>query len=45
MKYLVTGAAGFMGYHVARSLLERNEEVIGLNNLNDYYDPTPKMSG
>lgn len=42
MKYLVTGVAGFIGYHVARSLLERNEEVIGLDNLNDYYDPALK---
>ena len=36
--YLVTGAAGFIGYHVARRLLERGDEVIGIDNLNDYYD-------
>ena len=35
---LVTGAAGFIGYHVARRLLERGERVLGLDNLNEYYD-------
>jgi len=35
---LVTGAAGFIGYHVARRLLERGDRVIGCDNLNDYYD-------
>jgi UDP-glucuronate 4-epimerase len=35
---LVTGAAGFIGYHVARHLLERGDSVLGLDNLNDYYD-------
>jgi UDP-glucuronate 4-epimerase len=39
---LVTGAAGFIGYHVARKLLERGDEVVGLDNLNDYYDPSLK---
>ena len=38
MKILVTGAAGFIGYHTARKLLERGDEVVGLDNLNDYYD-------
>lgn len=38
MKVLVTGAAGFIGYHVARRLLERGDTVVGLDNLNDYYD-------
>ena len=37
-KTLVTGAAGFIGFHVARSLLERGQEVIGIDNLNPYYD-------
>ena len=35
---LVTGAAGFIGYHVSRRLIERGDKVIGLDNLNDYYD-------
>ena len=39
---LVTGAAGFIGYHVARRLLERGDDVVGLDNLNDYYDPSLK---
>ena len=38
MSILVTGAAGFVGYHVARALLDRGEQVIGIDNLNDYYD-------
>jgi UDP-glucuronate 4-epimerase len=44
MKMLVTGAAGFIGFHVSRALLERGDEVIGLDNLNDYYDPRLKTS-
>jgi len=39
---LVTGAAGFIGYHVARRLLERGDDVIGIDNLNPYYDPRLK---
>ncbi len=42
MKILVTGAAGFIGMHVARQLLERGDEVVGVDNLNDYYDPALK---
>lgn len=38
MKILVTGAAGFIGFHVAAKLLDRGDEVVGLDNLNDYYD-------
>ncbi|WP_026380427.1 NAD-dependent epimerase [Afifella pfennigii] len=38
MKVLVTGAAGFIGFHTARKLLARGDVVIGLDNLNDYYD-------
>jgi UDP-glucuronate 4-epimerase len=38
MAVLVTGAAGFIGFHVSQALLARGEEVVGLDNLNDYYD-------
>ena len=44
MKILVTGAAGFIGFHTAKFLLERGEMVVGLDNLNSYYDPALKMS-
>lgn len=44
MKVLVTGAAGFIGMHVARQLLARGDEVVGLDNLNDYYDVSLKMA-
>jgi len=37
-KFLVTGAAGFIGFHVSQRLLDRGDEVAGLDNLNDYYD-------
>src|SRR5688500_10370698 len=39
---LVTGAAGFIGFHVARRLLQNGRRVVGLDNLNDYYDPKLK---
>ena len=42
MKILVTGAAGFIGMHVSTLLLARGDTVIGLDNLNDYYDPRLK---
>jgi len=38
MRVLVTGTAGFIGYHVAKYLLERGDEVIGVDSVNDYYD-------
>ena len=44
MKILVTGSAGFIGMHVARILLQRGEEVVGIDNLNDYYDPRLKAA-
>lgn len=43
MKVLVTGAAGFIGMHASERLLARGDEVIGLDNLNDYYDPQIKL--
>jgi UDP-glucuronate 4-epimerase len=44
MSVLVTGAAGFIGAATARALLERGEEVVGIDNLNDYYDPSLKRA-
>lgn len=44
MKVLITGAAGFIGSNVARYLLDRGDEVIGLDNLNDYYDVNLKKA-
>lgn len=43
MSILVTGAAGFIGYHVSKALLARGETVIGIDNLNAYYDPQLKQ--
>ncbi|WMW75430.1 NAD-dependent epimerase [Acinetobacter bereziniae] len=42
MKVLVTGAAGFIGFNVAKKLLERGDDVVGFDNVNDYYDPALK---
>lgn len=44
MKFLVTGAAGFIGFHTAKFLLARGDEVVGLDNLNNYYDPALKRA-
>ena len=41
-RILVTGAAGFIGFHVAQSLIARGDSVLGFDNLNDYYDPALK---
>ena len=42
MTILVTGAAGFIGFHVSKALLGQGRAVLGVDNLNDYYDPTLK---
>ena len=42
MEVLVTGNAGFIGFHVAQRLLERGDSVVGFDSVNDYYDPTLK---
>lgn len=44
MKYLVTGAAGFIGFHVSQRLLAAGHHVVGLDNLNDYYDVSLKQA-
>src|SRR5581483_10516964 len=44
MAVLVTGAAGFIGAATSRALLERGDEVVGIDNLNDYYDPSLKQA-
>ncbi|HEY7985631.1 MAG TPA: NAD-dependent epimerase [Methylophilaceae bacterium] len=44
MKILLTGAAGFIGMYTATRLLERGDEVVGVDNLNDYYDPALKLA-
>ncbi len=43
-KILVTGTAGFIGFHLAKRLMERGDEVVGLDNLNDYYDVNLKKA-
>jgi len=42
MKYLITGCAGFIGFHLSKKLLQQGNEVIGIDNLNDYYNPKLK---
>ena len=44
MKILVTGAAGFIGFYVSKVLLEKGHTVVGLDNINDYYDINLKFS-
>ncbi|HGG1861149.1 TPA: SDR family NAD(P)-dependent oxidoreductase, partial [Escherichia coli] len=44
MKFLVTGAAGFIGFHVCQRLLESGHEVVGIDNMNDYYDVSLKQA-
>jgi UDP-glucuronate 4-epimerase len=44
MKIVVTGSAGFIGAAVARALLDRGEDVVGVDDMNDYYDPSLKRA-
>ena len=44
MKILVTGTAGFIGYHLANQLAERGDEVVGLDSINNYYDVSLKIA-
>ena len=43
MKILVTGAAGFIGFHTCLKLVSQGHEVFGIDNINDYYDPKLKF--
>ncbi|MBE3607746.1 GDP-mannose 4,6-dehydratase, partial [Campylobacter sp. RM9337] len=44
MKILVTGTAGFIGFHLANALAKRGDEVVGYDNINDYYDVNLKLA-
>ena len=44
MKILITGTAGFIGFHLAKKLIERGDTVVGIDNINDYYDITLKYA-
>ncbi|MGB7285471.1 MAG: SDR family NAD(P)-dependent oxidoreductase, partial [Salaquimonas sp.] len=44
MTILITGAGGFIGFHTAKALLAKGEKVVGIDNLNDYYDPALKLA-
>jgi len=44
MKILVTGVAGFIGFHLAKKLIEQGHEIVGIDNINDYYDTNLKKS-
>jgi len=42
-KVLVTGSAGFIGFHLCKKLIERGDKVVGVDNINDYYDINLKL--
>ena len=44
MKTLITGAAGFIGYHLTKKLIMNGIKVLGIDNFNEYYDPKLKQS-
>jgi UDP-glucuronate 4-epimerase len=44
MKILVTGAAGFIGFHLSKSLLDKGHDIVGIDNINDYYDVNLKYA-
>ena len=44
MQILVTGAAGFIGFHLCKKLIDIGYQVVGVDNLNDYYDPKLKLA-
>ena len=41
MRILITGVAGFIGFHLAKKLIEQGYEIVGIDNINDYYDTDP----
>ena len=44
MKILITGCAGFIGYHLSKRLIQEKYHVVGIDNLNNYYDPNLKKA-
>lgn len=44
MKIIITGSAGFIGYHLSKTLIERGDTVIGIDQINDFYDTELKYS-
>ena len=44
MRILITGVAGFIGFHLAKKLIKQGHEIVGIDNINDYYDTDLKKS-